>query len=73
MILNRDFEKKLSHTFTLRDGFRVYEVSKADGNQKVISDNTKEIKVDLDLGDAILLRVQNSDEEAFICEYKLAK
>ena len=71
MILNRDYEKKLSHTFTLADDYRIYEVSRVDGEQNVLFDSTREIKLDLAEGDAILLRVQPACEEAFACEYKL--
>ena len=71
MILNRDYEKKLSAILSLKSDYRVYEVSRVDGEQKVISDSAREIKLDLSEGDAILLRVQPACEEAFVCEYKL--
>ena len=72
MILNRDYEKELSATLTLRSDYRIYEVSKKDGSQSVIADSARELKIDLGLGDAVLLRVQPAGEEAFVCEYKLA-
>ena len=71
MILNRDFEKELNATLELKADYRIYEVSKASGEQQVVCDSAKELTISLDKGDAILLRVQPSSEEAFICEYKL--
>ena len=72
MIVNRDYEKELNATLTLKKDYRVYEISKVNGEQNVISDSTKTINVNLGLGDAVLLRVQPAEEEAFVCEYKLA-
>jgi len=73
MIFNRDYEKELNASLPLKADYRIYEVSKKDGEQTVISDSAREINVSLGLGDAVLLRVQPAAEEAFICEYKLAE
>ena len=73
MILNRDYEKELDCVLELQRSFRVYEVSRVDGHQDVIHDATTTLPIKLAPGDAVLLRVQNSDDEAFTCEYKLAE
>lgn len=72
VILNRDYEKTSDITLDMKDNFRVYEVSKEDGKQRVIFDNTDKLSLHLNPGDAVLVRIQNANEEAFTCEYKLA-
>ena len=72
MIVNRDYEKKLSHTFTLKDDYRIYEISRVNGEQSVLFDSTREVKIELAEGDAVMYRIQPASEEAFTCEYKLA-
>ena len=71
VILNRDYEKPLSATLEMKDAFRVYEVSKEDGKQYVLHENTTELPINLEPGDAVVLRVQKASEEAFTIEYKL--
>ena len=72
VILNRDFEKTAEITLSLKDDFRIYEVSKQDGKQRVLLDRASELPVTLAPGDAVLYRFQKADEEAFTCEYELA-
>lgn len=71
VVLNRDFCKTAKFTLPLKGDFRVYEVSKADGVQRVINDSACEISFALQPGDAVLYRFQPSSEQAFICEYEL--
>ena len=73
IILNRDYEKELDTVLTLKGDYRIYEVSRVDGYQDMIIDSTRELPIKLAPGDAVLLRVQPSSEEAFTCEYKLAE
>ena len=73
IILNRDYEKELDTVLTLKGDYRIYEVSRVDGYQDMIFDSTRELPIKLAPGDAVLLRVQPSSEEAFTCEYKLAE
>jgi len=73
VILNRDYEKLSDITLKLNDNYRVYEVSKEDGKQRVIAENVNEITVKLNGGDAVLYRFQKASEEAFTCEYELAE
>ncbi|MBR7116204.1 MAG: hypothetical protein IKC87_00655 [Clostridia bacterium] len=73
MVLNRDYLKPLKTSIPMNGSYRLYEVSKADGKQSVYAEATTALELDLAPGDAILLRVQNSADEAFTCEYKLAE
>ena len=73
VILNRDYEKSLSATIAMKDEFRVYEVSREDGKQYALHENTTELPINLEPGDAVVLRVQKASEEAFTIEYKLAE
>lgn len=73
MVLNRDYEKALDTEIAMNSKYRVYEVSKVDGSQSVVDDATDSLKLKLAPGDATLLRIQNAEEEAFTCEYKLAE
>lgn len=73
VILNRDFEKTAEITLPLKDDFRIYEVSKKDGKQRVLFDTTEELSITLEPGDAVLYRFQEAEEEAFTCEYELSE
>jgi len=73
VILNRDFYKDAEFKLGLKDSFRVYEVSKEDGKQRVINDGANEITVKLNPGDAVLYRFQKASEEAFTIEYELSE
>ncbi len=70
-ILNRDFDKELKAEIPLKGKFNIYEVSRADGKQHLISENAESASVSLACGDAVLLRVQKSDEEICTVEYSL--
>lgn len=71
-ILNRDFYKELNEKIELKAKFNVYEVSKTDGKQRLVCENTDKIDVSLACGDAVLLRVQPAGEELCTIEYTLA-
>ena len=73
VILNRDYEAPLSGTIAMKDEFRVYEVSKEDGKQRVIHENTTELPINLEPGDAVVLRVQKASEDAYTVEYRLVQ
>lgn len=73
VILNRDYENVSEITLDLKHNFRVYEVSKEDGKQRVIFDSVSKLPLTLQGGDAVLYRFQNANEEPFTCEYKLAE
>lgn len=73
VILNRDFEKTADITLSLQGDFRIYEVSKEDGKQRVLINCTAELPITLQPGDAVLYRFQKASEEPFTCEYKLSE
>ena len=71
MIVNRDVEKGLHAVLPMKEAFRVYEVSKDDGKQKVLGENMAELPIDLQPGDGILVRIQPQAEEASSILYTL--
>lgn len=70
-ILNRDFYKELNAEIMLKGRYHVYEVSKEDGRQYLVSENTDRIAAVLQEGDACLLRLQPADEEPYTVSYVL--
>ena len=70
MILNRDFYEHLDARLSLKGNYRVYEISRQDGLQRVIQEDTQTLPVSLNPGDAILLRLQDALEEPFTVEYR---
>ncbi len=73
LILNRDYEKSLHADLQMKQDYRIYEVSREDGKQRIIHDSAVSLPLDLEPGDAVLYRVQKAEEEAFTIEYELAK
>jgi len=73
LILNRDYEKDVFFTLTLKNDSRLYLVDRNDGRQKLINEGTNEILCHLKAGDATLIRVQDMKEDAFTVEYRLDK
>ena len=71
LVLNREFEKELKTEIPLKGAYNIYEVSREDGKQHLVSENVNAIKVSLAPGDAVLLRLQNAGEELCTIEYKL--
>ncbi len=73
VILNRDYEQGLEAELAMKDAFRVYEVSKEDGQQYILHESTSVLPIQLAPGDAIVVRIQKADEEAFDIEYELSE
>ena len=73
VILNRDYEKVSAISLKLKDSFRVYEVSKEDGKQRIILDSASQLTLTLQPGDAVLYRFQKASDTPFTCEYELAE
>ncbi len=71
VILNRDFEKELDAVLPLKDAYRIYEVSKEDGKQRVMAESADALSIRLAPGDAVLLRIQKASEPAYTVEYVL--
>lgn len=68
-ILNRDYERAQSFSLPLKNSYRVYEVSYADGRQYCINDSANCLNVTLAEGDMVFYRLQDSKEEAYEIEY----
>lgn len=73
MVLNRDYDQEAHIRLNLKNLSRVYRVSKEDGEQHLIFDQTKYIHTYLQPGDLELFRVQDAGEEPFLVEYYLEK
>ena len=73
LILNRDYETEQTVSLPLQGATRIYEVSKADGRQRVIEEKAEAICLTLAPGDAALLRLQDAKDAPFTVEYKLCK
>ena len=73
MVLNRDYMEGKEIKLPLNGSYRIYEVSKTDGLQYVTADGVNTLPLTLAAGDAALLRLQKSEEEAFTVEYRLSK
>ena len=72
-VLNRDYELAAGFVLALKKNFRVYEVSKEDGMQRVLNDGTDMLRLSLQPGDAVLLRFQDAAEQPFLIDYVLKK
>ena len=73
IIQNRDYEQDHIFELKLKQQFRIYEVSKANGMQKILSNATDHLQLHMEAGDAIFLRAQDSKEEPFLIDYILQK
>ena len=73
MVQNRDYNERRSFTLKLNKKYRTYEVSQEDGKQFVRDESTQELTVKPMPGDAVLIRCQDADEEAFFIDYVLKK
>lgn len=73
MILNRDYMDKRTFSLEFKKPVRVYEVSGEDGMQRVRNRRVKGLNLELAPGDAVFLRLQDAQEEAYLVEYALRK
>lgn len=73
MVLNRDFEQTATLSLKLKKLSHVYEVSKEDGEQRMIGQAVEKLPVSLTPGDLKLYRIQDADGEPFTIEYYLDK
>ena len=73
LIQNRDFLVSREFCLKLKKDFRIYTVSKEDGMQVVSTENTDKLSLNLEPGDAVLLRFQDAAEEAYLIDYVLEK
>lgn len=73
VVLNRDYLNRKKFGLNLKKNFRVYQVSNEDGMQRIRNGNTRKINVELEPGEAIFLRFQDTRQEAFLIDYVLKK
>ncbi len=71
MVLNRDFTVEKSTSIKLKRPMRRYDVSRADGSQSHIGE-VDTIDLTLAPGDAALIRLQETNDEPFTCEYRIS-
>lgn len=70
-ILNRDYIRAKTFSLPLKENFRLYEVSKADGKHYCVNNRTNHINITLEAGDMVIYRVQNCEDEVFDIEYEV--
>ena len=73
MVLNRDYDQDAHIRLNLKRPSHVYEVSKQDGEQHFLYENTSALSMHLDAGELRLYRIQNAEETPFTVEYYLDK
>ena len=72
-VQNRDYRESRKFELKLKKEFRIYEVNREDGMQRVKENGKNLLKLALAPGDAVLLRFQDAREEAFLIDYVLKK
>lgn len=72
-VLNRNYTWDQKFSLQFKKNYRVYEVSKQDGFQKLFKDSADTLELTLEAGDAMLFRLQDSSEEAYLIDYVLKK
>ena len=73
LILNRDFTEEKIVALNMKKTSRIYEVSRKTGRQSILEEAADRLTVTLTPGDACLIRVQDTAEEAYTVEYRLEK
>ncbi len=73
MVVNRDYLEKKDITLEFKDNMRVYEVSREDGEQRVVYDKTKTFTQNFIEGGMALYRVEPASNEPATIEYYLEK
>ena len=73
MVVNRDYLESKDITLEFKDGMRVYEVSREDGEQRVVADNTRSFTASFIEGGMALYRVEPAKNDPATIEYYLEK
>ena len=73
MVLNRDWNTDVDVCLKLKDAANVYEVSKQDGKQNLVMQDTVCLQAHIAPGDLMLYRIQPATEAPFTAEYYLEK
>lgn len=72
-VLNRDYLTEKTVRLQLKQPSHVYEVSKEDGEQKLVGTMLQTVELQLIPGDMALLRIQSGGEEPYLIDYILEK
>ena len=73
MVVNRDYLEKKDITLKFKQNVRIYEVSRKDGEQRVLCDSTDSLTASFIEGGMALYRIESADNEPSIIEYYLEK
>ena len=73
MVLNRDFDVEAHTSLVLKQPSHVYEVSKEDGEQYLLYEETEQFCIHIAPGDLRLFRIQPATEKPYTVEYYLEK
>ena len=73
MVVNRDYLEKKDITLNFKENMRVYEISREDGEQRVLVDSTNSLTQSFIEGGMALYRIEPSTNEPSIIEYYLEK
>ena len=71
LILNRDYKNAREFRIGFRKAFRVYKISDETGGQTVLRNRAENLRLRLNPGDAVFLRVQDAEEEPYLIRYEL--
>lgn len=73
MVVNRDYLEKKDITISFKENVRVYEVSREDGEHRVLCDSTDTLTASFIEGGMALYRIESAKAEPSIIEYYLEK
>ncbi|MBR4769141.1 MAG: hypothetical protein IK088_09225 [Lachnospiraceae bacterium] len=71
-MLNRDYMNARDFRLNFRKAFRVYQVNDETGEQAVLRNRATSLRLHLNPGDAVFLRVQDAEEEPYLIRYALS-
>ncbi len=72
-ILNRDYVRANTFVLPLKKQFRVYEVSKADGEHYCIHNGADCLRITLEAGDMVIYRLQDTAGEEYAIAYEITE
>ncbi len=73
MVVNRDYLDAKDITLNFKENVRVYEVSREDGEQRILCDSTDSLTANFIEGGMALYRIESAKNEPSIIEYYLEK
>ncbi len=72
LILNREYDSSVELDISLKGQFRIFEISKENGEQILLNQATDKIKLQFEAGDGRLFRLQDAGTDAFTIHYQLS-